>query len=706
MEKGIGLLLAKSGRKFSVSTGATDQVRSVLAKYENKAGEKIDLVTGLINLLAEEEDQLAEDALGGWTTLELYELQIRYDRFSTTPIQKQYGILARVGWKPVIDFGEVITLDVAAGLELRKMTGERVTGEITGMIQTPIEGLEFLALGAGLRMQRRISNGLEVKDTGGKVIVDNNLFFFLRMGKVTFEAGHSKVGDNLHLKFGVKTAGKLTLGDVITFFASLVDPSVEEYEFDPPWDFISRFDLSKLLNGLELTFESNKVTKVKSFSFRLTTLSGLIPGEIQPFLSVSSFGLKFTSTPKGSKKSTRKTEIQIVGTFLGQTFTENNPLKWDPVDGKPPEIPGKGGAVFELRYLGLGRHVAFTQAAGVGSIKDVMDALRGTLDSNQAKLVEDRGLSLGSPQKSFLGTGSPIAFSAESQWLIGLDVTLLKMLNLSLIFNDPVIYGLRIELYGEAAKNFKGFVFEILYTKISDTIGKYHGELVLPDEFRRIEFGAVTVILPGIIVDVYTNGDFAVDLGFPRNFNYERSFAMEIFPFIGAGGFYFRKLSAATATSTPRLAASDKGVFTPVYEFGLGLKLGLGKSFNKGPLKAEISITLEGLIEGVISWYRPAKGGNETMYYKLTGGLQIVGRLYGEVDLVILSISIEVVASATIVFVMEVYQDIQILLSAQVSVSGSIKIGFIRIRKRFTTTVRQEFTIDSPTGHTTPWLVE
>ncbi len=699
MEKGLGLLLERSGREFSVSTGSTEQVSSVVARFANKTGEDIDLVTGLINLLADEEDQLGEDALKGWTTLTLYELQIRYDRFKN-PVKKQYGIQARVAWKPKIDLGAgEHELNVGASLDLRKMTGEKVTGEICGVVQTPIEGIEFLRLGACLRMQK----GAVVN---GKATVDNNIFFFIQMGRVTFEAAYSKPGGNLHLDFKIKIAGELTLGDVVTFFASLVDPSIEEYEFDPPWDFISRVKLNSLLENLTFSFESS-ADKKKSFGFRITDVSGLFPSEIQPFLSIASFGLKFTSSPKstGSKQSRRKTEIQIAGTFLGKTFTQDDPLKWDPVDGKAPEVPGKGAAVFDLRYLGLGQHVAFTKAASVNSIKEVMDALRGTLEDNQAKLVEDRSLSMGSPQNSFLAAGGPIAFSAESEWLIGLDVSLLKMLNLSIIFNDPLIYGLRIELYGEAAKNFKGFVFEILYTKVSDTIGKYHGELVLPDLFRRMDFGSVTVILPGIIVDVYTNGDFAVDLGFPRNFNFTLSFAMELFPFVGAGGFYFRKLSAETATSTPKLHANDKGVFTPVYEFGLGLKLGLGKSFNKGPLKAEISITLQGIIEGVISWYRPADGSEETAYYKLQGGVRIVGRLYGAVDFVIIAVEIEVVAQATILFVFEVYKDIQILLSASVSVSATVKVAFIKIRKHFEMTVEQHFTIDSPTGHDTPWLV-
>src|SRR5207253_11453151 len=46
-----------------------------------------------------------------------------------------------------------------------------------------------------------------------------------------------------------------------------------------------------------------------------------------------------------------------------------------------------------------------------------------------------------------------------------------------------------------------------LYRRISDTIGVYHIELVLPDVMRQLEFGEVSVTLPVIVVDIYTNGD-------------------------------------------------------------------------------------------------------------------------------------------------------------------------------------------------------
>jgi hypothetical protein len=346
--------------------------------------------------------------------------------------------------------------------------------------------------------------------------------------------------------------------------------------------------------------------------------------------------------------------------------------------------------------------VVFTKAAEITSIKEVMTLLRDAITERTSAVANDGGLSLRNPLDTF-GDGGVIAFSPESEWLIGLDVTLLKTLSVQVIFNDPVIYGLRLELSGKLAKNFAGLQFELLYQRITDNIGKYHIDLTLPSFVRYFTVGAVSVTLPSLVLDIFTNGDFKVDLGFPWNFNFSRSFALEVFPFTGAGGFYFNKLSAATASSTPRIPI-EKGVFTPVYEFGLGLKMGLGKSFRSGPLNAEISLTVQGLIEGVISWYNPAQVGDRELFYRVKGGVAIVGRLYGEVDFGIISASVEVVARAMVRFLLESYQPIKLLLSARVSVRASVKCGFFRIRFSFRTTVRQSFTLPSPEKGTAPWL--
>jgi hypothetical protein len=160
-------------------------------------------------------------------------------------------------------------------------------------------------------------------------------------------------------------------------------------------------------------------------------------------------------------------------------------------------------------------------------------------------------------------------------------------------------------------------------------------------------------------------------------------------------------LSAETATSVPIIT---NGVFNPVIEFGLGLKIGLGKTFNKGVLRAELSITVQGILEGIIAWFKPNDPSLPTdQYYRIQGGVAIVGRLWGLVDFSVIQVEVEVLVRVSVVFLIEAYEPIYLTLTAEVSVRASIKIAFIRIRFSFNLTLTQSFTLGSKKP--TPWIL-
>ncbi|WP_366664729.1 Calx-beta domain-containing protein [Moorena sp. SIO3E8] len=303
------------------------------------------------------------------------------------------------------------------------------------------------------------------------------------------------------------------------------------------------------------------------------------------------------------------------------------------------------------------------------------------------------------PTQPIQFSGQPIQFSAESGWLIGAQFVILGAIEISVIFNDPFIYGLRISLSGPPVQSFAGFEFEILYRRISDTVGVYRSELVLPDTMRYIDFGAVHITLPVVAIEIYTNGDFGIDVGFPWGGDFSRSIAVNVGIFLGLGGFYFNKLSAETATSVPDIVS---GTFDPVLEFGIGLQVGLGKIIKKGPLRAEFSITIHGLLQGVFATYNPTDTNQKkATYYRIQGGVAIVGRIYGVVDFKVIQVDIEVLVKVAVLFVVEVYKAIQVALVAKVSVRASIKIAFVRIRFKFNLTVREQFVLGSDS--TPPW---
>src|SRR5690606_37624228 len=200
---------------------------------------------------------------------------------------------------------------------------------------------------------------------------------------------------------------------------------------------------------------------------------------------------------------------------------------------------------------------------------------------------------------------------------------------------------------------------------------------------------------------IYTNGDFFFDFGFPYNLNFARSFTVQAIvygvPVLGSAGFYFGKLSNATAKGLPQ---TTKGTFDPVIVFGLGVQIGVGRYFEKGPLKAGFSITVFGIIEGTLAAWHPydatglpadtsAVQGN--YYFKLQGSFGVIGKLYGTVDFAVIKADVELLVQIVAKVTYESFRAIPLSLSAHVSVKVSVKINLglfsISISFSFATTI-------------------
>ncbi|MFK7969909.1 MAG: hypothetical protein AB8F95_06055 [Bacteroidia bacterium] len=611
--------------------------------------------------------------MGGGATLDrgldgisLSELYFSINTGST----KAYQFSGAFDWD--LKLGTTDTISVHASLDLQShkpANGNRkYSGTVTGLLdlsELDSAFFEFFTIEAAYTFAES-SNSLALTVVVDEVTINGTI------------ESESSTGTTIKFDFG-----DTTLGDVLNLFVGMADPNRGELSLDPPWNALEKASLA----GLEVSvFLPKKNTSNKpsvTVSYDLGS-NGINLG----FMSIDSIGLVYERV---SGKSAIM--LELVGSFLGKSTGSgaNNPTRWDALNGDAPEVPGGGSGLLAVNYLGMGQRVSLKSdnVAQLENIGGAMEAFIKTIDETD-------------DQKPWDG----LVFNAESGLLLGVDMSVLKgFISLQLIFNDPLIYGLRIALAGKQAKKLAGLEFEILYRRISDTVGVYHIELVLPDIMRQMEFGAVSLTLPEIILDIYTNGDFKIDFGFPWKSNFARSFHIQVFPFLGAGGFYFNKLSAETATSTP-VISQEIGIFNPVLEFGIGLKIGLGKSFNKGPLKAEISITVQGIIEGVISWFNPAPTHPTTdrvTYYMIQGMVAIEARVYGAVDFAVIKVEVEVLARAEVRFRIEVYKKALLKMTARVSVKASVKVLFVKVKFSFSLTIKQEFTLGEDS--VAPWQI-
>ena len=348
--------------------------------------------------------------------------------------------------------------------------------------------------------------------------------------------------------------GSKTVGEIIQTVYRLVKLDARA-ELPEPWN---------ALEGISL--------RGARFTINFPTGSFSIAQTLDPEVDLGFFRLKEI----GVSYANRRVNLMVKGRLLGAgADSEFNCDPTNPGANLPPQP--SAAKLLELRLLALGQRLQLKPSREVPEIRRVSDAI--TLMGEAFKTSDPTGHPLAT-------TGSTLAFDARNGLLVGADFTLLGALSMAIVFNDGVIAGVSVGLDRKRARFFRGLEFEVLYKKISESIGVYQINLQLPDAIRQIELGQVSITAPALWLEIYTNGNFRVDLGFPKNNDFSRSFQLQVFPFLGGGGFYFAKLEGATAQRLPkdRDNALPVETFKPVLAFGLGLRIGLGKSINRGIL--------------------------------------------------------------------------------------------------------------------------
>lgn len=506
---------------------------------------------------------------------------------------------------------------------------------------------------------------------------EQTYLFGLQLERFALTARTSWIGAGAkrHQVLTVEMAGA-TLGEMVESFARLANPNIN-YRLEAPWTFLNKIDLGRFTLVLDPSEQS------VTLDYRLNLELG--------FITITSVGLRY-------QRDTGEPQVlfEITGRFLGKTYDRSGapgtePLSWDAVNDSPPAVPGKGPSLVDLRYMGFGQHVDLTGLTRPDSMAEIISLMK-----QQMRPVADSRVN---PLKQ--PSGDQMVFNEASQWLIGLDVTLMGTVSVSLVMHDPDLYGVLIALAGPDSGSLAGFSFELIYKKVTDDVGVFHVRLQVPDAFRQLDFGVVQISLGIITVDIFTNGNFLIDLGFPHDRDFSLSFGVTYGIFMGRGGIYFGLLDGATSKRVP---AITNGTFDPVLELGVGLAVGVGRTFNKGPLKAGLYVEVEVIFEGVLAWFHPDDAAKPSaMYYWARGTAALVGRLYGSVDFKVISVDVNVEAFAAVTLTLAAHQPTLIEMKVGVRVKASVKILFVRVSFSFGMTIEASFTIG--TASSTPWVL-
>ena len=485
-----------------------------------------------------------------------------------------------------------------------------------------------------------------------------------------------------------------TVGSLLEALVRMVgDPY---FTLDSPWDLLNQIPL----DGLALVFDlkpnvtsrvSAKYSLPRPINLGFVTIRGLTFQKVAGQVTIAIDG---TTT--------------IPGMSTTPLFNPNGPGQ---NVQNMPQVPGRGNALFDLRLLAMGQRIGIQGYQSFKTTQEAIKALEGIPPTTgKSNPVNPTATTKGQPY-----------YQPTNNWMVAADFGLIRVLpnvytfDCMILFNDPNLYGLRLQFNGEKAKVLAGLVIDILYKKITDDIGLYQIEFSFPSILRNLDFGAFSIVLPNIGIQIYTNGDFLFDFGFPYNLNFDRSFTVQAIvygvPVLGSAGFYFGKLSNATA---PRIPKTTKGTFDPVIVFGFGAQIGVGRYFEKGPLKAGFSITVFGIIEGVIAPWHPYDASGAALdagsvqgsyYFWLQGQFGIIGKLYGTVDFAVIKADVQVLVQLVAKITYESFRAIPLSISAHVSIKVSLKINLglfsITISFSFAATISADLTIGS--NSRAPW---
>ncbi|PKH51755.1 hypothetical protein CXF68_14150 [Tenacibaculum sp. Bg11-29] len=583
-----------------------------------------------------------------------------------------YKVKTSVDWKFTFPFIEQ-NVDISANLAIEMKAGE-----------TPDKDVFSAGISGTFKLEpfgAEVNLGYSFDDTGKKEMY---------IEWEGFTAKYATDGESSTITFEI---ANWSVGSLVESFMKMLGQP--NFELVSPWNVLNEISL----NGFKVTY--NLETKEIIVEYKLPKTLDLI------FIKIESLILK---------RVNKKVQISFDGSSLVPSINDSS--LFDKENGQDvndmPSVPGQGSEYFDLRLLAMGQHVTINGFEDFKSIQEATDAMKKAFTEPEPGTIP-------------ITPDGLISFNENSNWLFAADFGILNTgtkdspewtVDLQAVFNDPSLYGIKIAMAGVKAKVFAGLEFEIMYKKISDSVGVYQMALTLPDSLRYLQFGAVSVTLPNIGVEIYTNGDFMIDIGFPYDLDFSRSFSLYAIvppgiPAMGSGGFYFGKLSGATSTSVPQ---TNYGNFNPVLAFGLGMQVGVGYDIQYGVLKAGFSITVFGIIEGIIATYHPYTGvvdqSNTTVvetsyYYFLQGTFGIIGKLYGSLDFGIISadvnITVKVYAQATF----EAYNKIPLAIVASVDVRVTAKLNLglfsIKIHFSFNADIRTDLTIGTDDTALAPW---
>ena len=338
----------------------------------------------------------------------------------------------------------------------------------------------------------------------------------------------------------------------------------------------------------------------------------------------------------------------------------------------------KPTAPVAIEQIALGQRIDFPEISLPDSTADALTWLD--------KVTRFEGANADRVFADFVAPGSKLRYAPDREWFVALKGKFFEFLDLGILLRDPDLYGAYIGF----EQVLKGFKVDLFYEKLGDGLGKYSTEIALPQDWRTVDVGAAAITIGNIKVELYTDGGFLVDLGFPRHVDYSRSFAVQLGPFLGKGGIYIGRMYGRSVTEVP-VAYRDR----PVFRFGAALRVGLGREFHKGPISAGLNVSVFGVTEGMLAVPKDTAK-FDAYWVHLQGEIGIIAEIEGSVDLKLIRARLVIRVWVATGLILESRKPITLYVEAGVNIVVEVEVGSFRIfgrRIRITVTVSYNTTL-------------
>lgn len=458
------------------------------------------------------------------------------------------------------------------------------------------------------------------------------------------------------------TLGGMTLGDLVLGVVKLQNPNARNM-LSSPWDLLNRIDLSDFV--LTINLDDYSMTFTYDLDFNLAGI-----------LKIHRVGIAYDG---------EKVNYILSAEVLGL----EQEIVWDAISEAPPEDLLPDDKSFQLHYFGLGSHLDLELTGD--TLAEMMEDMAEKLDPSSVT--------------------QQVSYSEKSGWIIGADLELTNLFRARVLLYDPKLYGISVTLNVKETDqpplcDLVGFSAELYYKKISDETGMFHCCMTLPQKLRVINLGMITLYPGEILLEIYTNGSFYFDLGFPHNQDFSGSWGLAVGIYAGKGGIYFGIFKGDAVNSVP---AITNGAFSPVVKVGIGLSFGLARDFDIGIVKGGVSLMVTGMFEGVFAVFteKNADGNNgktHAVYYNVEAIVGIAGSLFICVDFKIIAVKASAIVSAFCTIRLESYRRAKLQVDLELQVKAYIKILFVKISFAFHFQQSLQFYLGSDSQ--TPWILK